>query len=98
VPGSITAISAPDAIFAPVCATERMRRFVGFQLGDESSLMDCGTGTVGIDDGSSGGSGDLRGLEQGDDLRAAGRVSEANQRESGVAADHGRLVLQHLQE
>jgi hypothetical protein len=66
------------------------------QLGDQAALMDGGAWPIGVRDAARGGSDDYGRLKESDDLGAAGSITEANERERGVAADQRRRILQHL--
>src|SRR4029077_12310483 len=54
--------------------------------------------SIGVRDAAAGGGYDPHRLEQGDDLRAAGGIAEADKREGGIAADHRRRILEHFEE
>ena len=60
--------------------------------------MDGGADFVGVCDAAGGGGGEFCGLQEGDDLEAAGGVAEADERERGIAAHHRGRIVQHFQE
>ncbi len=60
--------------------------------------MDRGSHFIGVGDAASGGGNDSSGLKEGDDLRSTGGVMEKDKGESGVAADHRGLILEHFTE
>src|SRR5206468_2024583 len=71
---------------------------IDLELGNQTSLVDGGSRFIGIRNVACEGSDDSGGLEERDDLGAAGIIAKADQRKSGVAADHRRRILEHLEE
>src|SRR5229473_6834499 len=60
--------------------------------------MDGGAHFVGVSDAAGAWGDDFSGLQQGNDLRTTGAVAEADEGEGGVATDHRRRILEHLEE
>src|SRR5712692_7904506 len=60
--------------------------------------MDGGSHFVGVGYTAGAGSDDSRGLQEGDDVGAAGRVSKADQRKGGISSHHRGLILEHFEE
>src|SRR5467141_1705063 len=66
------------------------------QLGDQAALMDGGSHLIRVRYAAGAGGYDFGRLQEGDNLGTAGRVSKADQRKSGIAADHRGRVLEHF--
>src|SRR5260370_22226750 len=71
---------------------------VDLKLGDQAALVDGGAYFVGVGNAACKGSSDSGGLQEGDDVGAAGGVTETDERKGGVAADHRGWILEHLEE
>ncbi len=60
--------------------------------------MDRGSNLIRVRDAAGNGGSDSSRLEKGDDVGTAGDVTETDEREGGVAADHRGWILEHLEE
>src|SRR5216684_525922 len=74
-----------------------IRRAVDLKLGDQAALVDGGAYFVGVCDAACNGSSDSGGLQEGDDVGAAGGVTETDEGKGGVAADHRGWIPEHLE-
>src|SRR5260370_25679692 len=70
---------------------------VDLKLCDQAALVDGGAYLVGVCDAACNGSSDSGGLQEGDDVGAAGGVTKTHERKGGVAADHRGWILEHLE-